>query len=265
MIDDSSAQAYQQPRRDPPPPPARRYAQLDDEAGLWRRWCEQGDTGAREILIGHYLSYARALAAQMYGRRSIDEFEFDEYMQFATVGLLEAVDRYDATRGILFKTFATTRINGAMLTGLSTLSERQQQIAMRRRMADERVKSLHADPLASDPERLLRELAEIGVGLALGFALEGSGMLASADASVTDNTYTRLELRQFQQQIAYLCRRLTEREQAVIQKHYMQQISFEEIASQLQITKGRVSQLHAQGLKRLRTMLLQVDPCDVTL
>lgn len=248
-----------------PAPPARRHAQLDDEAGLWQRCREQGDAGAREVLIGHYLSYARALAAQLYGRRAIDEFEFDEYMQFATVGLMEAVDRFDASRGILFKTFATTRINGAMLSGLSTLSERQQQIAMRRRMTDERVRSLRGATLSNDPERLLRELAEIGIGLALGFALEGSGMLASPEASVADNTYTRLELRQFQQQIAYLCRRLTAREQEVIQKHYMQHISFDEIAEQLGLTKGRVSQLHTQGLKRLRSLLLQVAPCDVTL
>jgi RNA polymerase sigma factor for flagellar operon FliA len=145
------------------------------------------------------------------------------------------------------------------------LSERQQQISMRRRMAGERVKSLHADALSSDPEQLLRELAEIGVGLALGFALEGSGMLAAADASVADNTYTRLELRQFQQQIRYLCKRLTAREQEVIEKHYLQQISFDEIATQLKLSKGRVSQLHAQGLKRLRSLILQIAPCDVTL
>ncbi|SHN17848.1 RNA polymerase sigma factor for flagellar operon FliA [Duganella sacchari] len=242
-----------------------RYQQLDDEAGLWQRWRNQGELAAREALIRHYLSYARALAAQMYARRSMDEFEFDEYMQFATVGLLEALDRYDPERGILFKTFATTRINGAMLSGLSTLSERQQQIAMRRRMADERVKSLQEAPLPADPERLLRELAEIGVGLALGFVLEGSGMLASAEASVADNTYTRLELRQFQQQIRYLCQRLTAREREVIEMHYLQHISFEEVAERLQLSKGRVSQLHAQGLKRLRTLLLQTSPCDVTL
>lgn len=248
-----------------PVPAAPRHALLADEPELWRRWRDGGELRARDRIVLHYQSYARALAAQMYGRRTYDEFEFDEYLQFATVGLIEAVERFDPQRGILFKTFATRRITGAMLSGLSTLSERQQQIGLRRRVAAERVESIKAASLPGDPEQLLRELAEIGVGLALGFALEGSGMVAGAEASLPDNSYTRLELRQFQQQILHLTRRLTAREQEVIQMHYLQQISFDEIAARLQLSKGRISQLHSQGLKRLRGLILTLAPCDIAL
>jgi RNA polymerase sigma factor for flagellar operon FliA len=249
----------------PPAAPAAHYQSIPGEAVLWRAWLAEGDLRARARLIVHYQSYARAIAAQLYGRRTGDEFEFDEYLQFASVGLIEAVDRFDDTRGILFKSFATKRISGAVLTGLSTLSERQQQLSMRRRMADERLASLQSAPLCAEPQQLLRDLAEIGIGLALGFALEGTGMVAGAEASLPDNTYTRIELRQFQQQLLGLTRRLTAREQEVIQLHYLHNLSFEEIATRLQLTKGRVSQLHSQGLKRLRHLLQQAGRCDIAI
>jgi RNA polymerase sigma factor FliA len=246
--------------------PAAKYRTLDDEARLWEKCkCEQ-DEEAREVIVRHYLGYARALAAQIYRRRTHDEFEFDEYMQFATVGLMEAVNRFEPSYGVQFKTFATRRIVGSILSGLSTLSERQQQISLRRRICEERLASMQPERMAEDhPEHLLRELAEIGIGLALGFVLEGTGMVASSEASLPDNTYSRLEFRQFQHHLFNLVRNLTAREQEVIRKHYLQGISFEEIAQELQLSKGRVSQLHRQGLERLRTLILESGNCDMIL
>jgi RNA polymerase sigma factor for flagellar operon FliA len=236
------------------PPPS--YQELAGEAALWQRWVDGRDHAARDILARHYQAYARALAAQMYSRHSGDEFEFDEYLQFATVGMLESLDRFDPTRGAMFKTFATRRITGAILSGLASLSERQEQIVLRRRVADERSASLKGEQLLDDdPESLLRELANIGVGLALGYILDGTGMMENAEQTLPDNTYTRVELKQFQDRITHLVRNLTAREQDVVRLHYFQSKSFDEVAEELGLTKGRVSQLHKQALLRLRTLI----------
>jgi RNA polymerase sigma factor for flagellar operon FliA len=243
-----------------------RYALLAGEHALWLRWREAGDAQAREKIVHHYLAYARALAARIYARRSHNEFEFDEYMQLATVGLIESVDRFDPSRGVLFKTFATRRIAGSVLSGLRTLSERQQQIALRRRVAQERLESLRSQPLAEvDPEDALRALTEIGVGIALGLLLEGTGMISDGEPSLPDNTYSGLELRQLRERVAAAVGELTAREQDVIRRHYLQGIAFDEIARELDITKGRVSQLHRQGLERLRALIADRGAGDFTL
>jgi RNA polymerase sigma factor for flagellar operon FliA len=246
------------------PAPRSGYHGLPDEEDLWRRWTELGDHAARDVIARHYLAYARALAAQLYSGRSSDEFEFDEYLQFATVGMMESLDRFDPGQGAMFKTFANRRITGAVLSGLALLSERQEQVAFRKRIADERAGSFtDENPIGDDPEATLRELATIGVGLALGYMLDGTGMVEGNAQALPDNTYVRTELRQFRERISYLVKRLTPREQEVVTFHYFQSKSFDEVADQLGVSKGRVSQLHKQALGRLRDLLRGGGGVDV--
>lgn len=254
----AAAQAYGLGVTMPPPaaPETAPAPLVSDEQELWRRWHGRREPQARQQLAELYVSYARALAAKSYSRRVHNEFEFDEYLHFAVVGMLESLDRFDPGRGAIFKTFATPRINGAILNGLETLSERQQQVGMRRRLAHERLESLKGDGLPTDRgEQLLHQLSEIGIGLALGFLLEGTGMMASAEDALPDNAYAQLELRQLQDRIWQLVEQTTLREGQVIRRHYRQQQSFDEIAHELKLTKGRVSQLHRQALTRLRQMM----------
>lgn len=226
-----------------------------DEDDLWRRWHDSRDATARALLSELYLPYARALAATIYSRRVHNEFEFNEYLHFAVVGMMEALDRYLPGRGAQFKTFATPRINGAILNGLDGLSERQQQIGLSRRMSRERVESLKAESAALDRgQKLLQELGDIGIGVALGILLEGTGMLVDAADRLPDNAYSHIELRQLRERIWQLVEQLTDREAQVINRHYRQQQSFDDIAVALQLTKGRISQLHRQALNRIRKL-----------
>jgi RNA polymerase sigma factor FliA len=225
------------------------------EDALWQDWRDSRDDSAREALSALYLPYARALAAKCYSRRVHNQFEFDEYLHFAVVGMMESMERFAPDRGVQFKTFCTTRINGAMLNGIEKLSERQQQVALRRRLGKERVESLAGD-LNRDPgQRLLQELGQIGIGLALGFILEGTGMVAGEHDSLPDNAYCNIEMKQLRQQVWQLVEQLTDREGQVIRRHYLQEQSFDEIATALELTKGRISQLHRQGLERLRKLI----------
>jgi RNA polymerase sigma factor for flagellar operon FliA len=166
----------------------------------------------------------------------------------------------------MFKTFATRRITGSVLSGLSSLSERQEQIVLRRRVTEERTASLTDDRLAEDgPEAILRALAGIGVGLALGYILDGTGMMEGGEQSLPDNTYTRVELKQFQERIKHVLKGLTPKEQDVIRLHYFQSKSFDEVAAQMALTKGRISQLHKQALGRLRSLVADGTAVDLAI
>jgi RNA polymerase sigma factor for flagellar operon FliA len=259
---DSSAQDIQE---------AAILSRVEDEASLqeaseddlWERWTRQRDWSARAMLAERYLPYARALAARCFARRGHSEFEFNEYLHYAVIGMMESLDRYSVDRGAQFTTFAMTRINGAILNGLERLSERQQQIGFRRRLDRERLESLKADGVSSHGQQLLKELSDIGLGLALGFLLEGTGMVLDPADQLPDNAYSQVELRQLREEIWRIVEQLTERETQVIQRHYLQQQSFDDIAKALQLTNGRISQLHTQGLKRLRKLLEASGRCTV--
>jgi len=194
----------------------------------------------------------RRLAARIYGRRFGAELEYADLVQIGMVGLLEAIDRYSPARGVRFEVFATHRIEGALLNGLPACSELQRQLAVRREFMRERAQSLQA---SAPPDRsALERLAELAIGLALGFALEDSGL----EPAEPDNAYARIELAQLRRRIAELTQRLPEAERRVVFRHYFQQQPFDEIAASLGLTKGRISQLHHAALRRLRDRLREL-------
>jgi RNA polymerase sigma factor for flagellar operon FliA len=268
---DRSARALADGAAAPPPPePARAEvpgaadAGPEGEAQLWRGYRSGEDASAYAALAERYVPYAKRLAARLYARHGRDEIGLDEYQQLAMVGLLEAIPRYVPGRGALFTTFAAARIQGAILNGLERLTERRQQLAVRRRLLAERTASLVPRPLPLEAtEGMLRDLGDVGVHVALGFILEATGMDAARAEGLPNDAYAQIELRQVQQQLWALVTRLPDREREVVEMHYRRGMRFEEIARTLRLSKGRVSQLHRQAVTRLRALASKAENCDI--
>lgn len=244
------------------------------EAQLWLRFREHGDMAARAALIEMHRPFARIVAATYFGRRIDDDIEFDEYHQWALLGMIESVDRFDMARGAGFRTFASRRMHGCILDGLERSTEKQQQIAVRRRLREERAEDAlqsaragRGDAGAAVGEaELFAVLAEVGMGLALGMLLEGTAMVEPAlDAAIPDHAYERVELRQLQACVRASIGELSEQEQLVVKGHYLDDLRFVEIAAKLGLTKGRVSQIHKQALDKLRARLRAPDSLDLIL
>ena len=247
-----------------------------EESQLWARWRGVRDLAAREELVARHLPYARTVAATYYGRRVHDEIEFGDYLQYARVGLLESLDRFDPAVGVQFKTFAARRMHGAILDGIERLTEKQQQIAVRQRLRRDRVDSLARAP-ASEPtavtsrhegEDLFRYLADVGIGLAICRLLEGTGMVDNTSVSVeargVEAQYAPVEMAQLQRRLLQFVDGLGVQQRTVIRYHYLQEHSFEDIAAMLSLTRGRISQIHRQALMNLRARLSPDAVCDVS-
>ena len=226
-------------------------------SALWQHWSTNRDDAARDALVRHYEKFARILAAQAFSHRFSAELEFGDYLQFALVGLLEAVDRFDPNRGVPFEAFASRRISGAVLTGVQTLSEKQAQISARSQARKDRARSLADDapPEAAASSDPLQRLADIAVGIALGIMLEGVAVYVNGVPSDSAGTpYDRLEMSQLRAQLRRQVDQLPEAERRVLHHHYYQQLPFEEIARNAGLTKGRISQIHHSALRHLRQL-----------
>jgi RNA polymerase sigma factor for flagellar operon FliA len=228
-----------------------------DEAALWQRTRDDGDMSARERLLALHLPYARVVAASYYGRRFHDEIEFGDYLQLASLGLIEAMDRFDPARGVQFRTFAARRMHGAILSGIERLTEKQQQIAARQRLRAERLQDLKPAGGAAPQgaEQLLCYVSEVGIGLALCWMLEGTAMVDLPDANGSAPFYQSVALRQLRDRLLGAVEALPPQERTVVRSHYLQDMQFDEIAAMLQLTKGRISQIHKQALLRLRSQV----------
>lgn len=232
------------------------------EAALWRSLRQGADPGAREQLLALHLPYARVVAASYFRKRFNDEIEFGDYHQYASVGLLEAMERFDPDRGAQFRTFAARRMHGAILNGIERLTEKQQQISARQRARGERLEAVKelavhaaggaAGQVPRNPRQLLHFMAEVGVGLALAWMLEGTAMIDDPERAESVPFYRSAEIRQLRERLVAAVDALPPQERTVIRCHYLQDMPFEQVATLLELTRGRISQIHKQALLRLR-------------
>jgi len=245
-----------------------------DEALLWQRLREHGDADARDQLLARHMPYARVVASSYYAKRFHDEIEYGDYLQYASVGLLEAMERYEPGRGAQFRTFAARRMHGAILNGLEKLTEKQQQISARQRIRAERLQAmkdlaseeagLRSGASPKSTEQLFKFVSEVGLGLALAWMLEGTSMVDEPERAESVPFYRDVEVRQLRERLLQAVDQLPPQERTVIRSHYIQEIPFEEVAATLNVTRGRVSQIHKQALLRLRTAVGNGGGLDVS-
>jgi RNA polymerase sigma factor, sigma-70 family len=234
------------------------------EPALWQRLRAGDDRAAREQLLALHLPYARVVAATYYARRFHDEVEFADYLQYASLGMLEAMERYDPARGVQFRTFAARRMHGAILNGLERLTEKQQQIAARQRLRAERLQELKdmaaretgcGAALPQEEQQVLKFVSEVGIGLALCWMLEGTAMVDSPDAAVSIPFYRSAAVKELRERLLRAVDGLPPQERTVVRNHYLQDMPFDAIATLLKLSKGRISQIHKQALQRLRGLV----------
>jgi RNA polymerase sigma factor for flagellar operon FliA len=238
---------------------------LSDESvrALWGRFTEARELLLRERLIERYLPLARSAAARFYRLRSDDSVPFEDYLQYARIGLVEAIDDYDPGREASFETYSSYRIRGAVLNGLGRESEVAAQRSFWRTRTQERAESPVPGapvPLTEDAETFadedaVEELAPPAPNpLALGFLLEHDGD-DLADEAVQANPHAAVEQVELLNLIGIALEKLPARERELIRRHYFEQCEFRVIANELAVSPGRVSQLHAQALLRIRELL----------
>jgi RNA polymerase sigma factor FliA len=232
-----------------------------DRAQLWTEFGTSRSANVRERLFVVYLPFAKRIARRRYHGGRTADIELQDLVQLASTGLLEAIDRFDPDQGTVFEAFASRRINGAVLDGLSRMSELRQQVSHRHRLKAERTRSLvsaDADKLPDD--EAMRAFIDAAVGLAIGFILEGSGPgQGDGPVDMAPNGYESLAWRETVTSVVRAMSHLPEREQAVIRYHYFEGMIFDQIGALMSITKGRVSQLHKSAIQRLRGRLDRGD------
>lgn len=226
------------------------------EAALWRRYAREGDSAAREALFERYLKLAGLVAASEYRRRPAYGLERSDFDQLACQGLIEAIDRFDPHRGVPFEAFARYRIKWAISAGVSRSSEGAAVYTHRRRVELERLQALKeaGDGGAEDP---LATLTRFVTGLAVGFMLDEAAEIDMETGS--SDVWQSVAWRDLLHSLRHAVTRLPEMEQAIVVRHYFNGAAFTEIATEMRLSRSRVSQIHKAALDRLRH---HIEPPD---
>lgn len=228
---------------------------------LWRALAREPAGPARQQIFETYLPFSRRIAARVKRERPGADLDPGDLRQYAAEGLLQAIDRYDPERGAAFEAFAARRIAGSVIDGIGETSELRRQIAFRNRIRTERTRSLAPD----DPSRLttndaLLALTDLAVELALGFMLDDVALASGADRpSQGPSAYETLAWTETVGRVVSAIDTLSEQEGTVVRLHYLEGLEFARIADTLSLSRGRISQIHAAALQRLRRHLPRPD------
>ncbi|MBP5980920.1 MAG: RNA polymerase sigma factor FliA [Halomonas sp.] len=217
-------------------------------------------------LLAQYMPLVRrhALTLQVRLPASI---ELDDLIQAGTVGLLEALGRFDAAQGASFATFASQRIRGAMVDELRTRDWMPRSVRRAARAMDDTVRRLE--------QQLGRPPEEKEIALELDMPLDeyqqllndtNNGQLLPFEELVADGgepasfdvsnlPFEKLLDEQQRQTLITAIEALPEREKLLMALYYQEELNLKEVGAVLGVTESRVSQLHSQAISRLRARL----------
>ena len=210
----------------------------------------------RHSLIENHRDYAQALAAEIL--RSISrQVDRDDVFAAAALGLVEAAESFDVSKGVSFKTFAHARIRGAVYdflrkNGVMSRDEyRKHKAAV---AANELERDLSSRDVPADVVSQLNELREHVGAVVLTCVLSLDGLQVDA-ASRYVQADTDLEVDQMRSLIRDLAGQVSERSRFVLQKYFYEDVTLEEIGAAMGLSKSWTSRLLKQALLDLRELL----------
>jgi RNA polymerase sigma factor for flagellar operon FliA len=241
---------------------------------LWKRYTKKRDAEARSQLLDRHLGLVYQCANEMAARVGY-AVGTEELLGAGTLGLMDALDRFDLMRGFAFTTYAIQRIRGAILDELRSLDWRPRSVRSKGRRLAAAVSALETrHGRAPNPQDVARAM---GVDSTTYYRIkedaEGPSMISlTAPAASRDDDGSQLgDILGDQRgsepldEVGRLetCRRLrlaiatlAPRERTILGCYFYGELKLKQIAESLQLTESRVSQIRTQALKRLREQLL---------
>lgn len=193
----------------------------------------------------------------------------DDLIQSGMIGLFEAANNFDNTKGASFETFAGIRIRGAMLDEMRRGDWTPRSVHKNSRMVSEAIKQLEAlfgrdvtdIEVAEKLELSLNEyhqiLSEVSTGKILG--IDDLGISEDAlkfdDSCHGDDPYQSIEHSAFKKGLGECISTLPEREALVLSLYYDEELNLREIGEVLDVSESRVSQIHSQAMHRLKARM----------
>jgi RNA polymerase sigma factor FliA len=228
---------------------------------------QQGAGHQREALIESHLPQVRFLAERLAAKLP-PSVELNDLIGAGVLGLLDAVDKFDPSKGVKFKTYAETRVRGAILDSLRDLdwaprSVRRrareveaayQQVEQRRGHATEEDVASVLGISIGEFQRLLQDLRGLTI-TGLDVYDEDNELKQQVPADPAPTPLASYETTELRELLSRSIDRLSERARQVLALYYVEELTMKEIGAVLKITESRVSQIHTQAVISLRASL----------
>jgi len=247
------------------------------EEELWRHYRKTRDPALREAFIKQYNPLVKYVA----GKVAIgmpNNVEFDDLVGYGVFGLLDAIDKYDPDKNVKFKTYAVTRIRGAIFDELRQIDFVPRSVRQKTREIESTISNLEAqlgrtatdqeiaNAMGMDESEYMKTMQKIsGTSIISLNDLWYSGddndkvsigdSIESPSSMNPDVVVVNEEIRRV---IIEAINDLPDKEKKILVLYYYEDLTLKEIGRVLQVTESRVSQLHTKAILHLRSRLTNI-------
>lgn len=244
------------------------------EEELWAAYKRQKDPLIRESFIKQYAPLVKYVAGKVAANMPAS-VEFDDLVGFGVFGLIDAIDKFDPDKNVKFKTYAVTRIRGAIFDELRSIDWVPRSVRQKTKEIEEAIVATEAklgrpasdqeiaETLGLNDDEFAKTMLKISSTSVLSlndvwYTGEESENLTIGDSIESptslspDSIIERDEIRRV---VVEAIRELPEKEQKVLVLYYYEEMTLKEIGKILEVTESRISQLHTKAILRLRARL----------
>jgi RNA polymerase sigma factor FliA len=243
-----------------------------DIEGLWERYSKEKTVELKNKLVLHYIDRVKSIVLRMIPNYR-GYSNYDDMLSCGILGLMDAIDKFDASRQVKFEYYASMRIKGEIIDYIrkqdwapSSLRRKIKNISnaysementLQREPTDKEV----ADYLGMDEDDMQKTLEKSQM-----FNIVYFEEMAQADHpwenSVQDQTETmeeKIETEETVKNLADIIEALPEKEKLVVTLYYYEEMTLKEIARVMSVSESRVSQIHSKAVMKLRKKMQLVQ------
>jgi len=246
-----------------------------NEKELWGLYTSEKGQDVRNLLVKKYINFVTYLVGRIIIQLPAGLTK-DDLIQFGICGLIEAIERFDPKQGAKFETYASIRIQGAIRDQIryyGKYSGGLSRSAMSKsKFVDETVKKLEtklarhplpkeiAEEMGISLEEYNKMLNEIGTSIPISLDdMVGTGdnlsvvqVIKNESSIIPEEEYLNGENNE---RLAEAIDELPDKERYVVMFYYYEEMTLKEIGKYLNLSEGRISQIHRKAMDKLKSKL----------
>ena len=247
---------------------------LTADPSLWMDYKRSDDKQARDELIKKHLKLVKYVAGQLAVGMP-PEVQPEDLETYGIFGLVDALKRFDMTRGIKFETYAVTRVRGSILDGVRKMDWVPASVRRKTRKIEEAYQALREKLGRQATDQEMAEYLDVSLGRFKGDVEQmsrsslvyldevrsdedGGGVTSLLSFIPDDNATDPFEAVSWKRQkelLAEAIKDLKERERLILTLYYYEGLTLAEIGEVLDLSASRISQIHSKTVLKLRGML----------
>lgn len=235
---------------------------------LWNEYCKTRDVDLRNQIILKYVYLVKHVVNRMWGIYSYRK-QMEDMISCGVLGLIDAIDRYDPSRGVKFETYAYFRIRGEIIDQIRKSDWIPKNIRLQTKKIEQTMAILEdklgrqpseqeiADRLCIKLEDFHRILGQIHTYTVISLDEHLSDAVSTSVllADTTESPERSAGNNEMKEVLTKAIETLPEKEKTVVSLYYFEEMNLKEIGAVLGVSESRISQIHTKALMRMKNRL----------